>query len=380
MAKHNHKQQQIRASPIKPRGKVNAKFKKPSRMENRKKVLAPPSPISRKDIAKSKSNIGKLKFEAEDFESAHSFYLETYHILKDEYGDDSLCTCIAAFNVGRSLRCLGKPTAALTFYDLFSKFMFASKDFQDLPEDYILSLQYIAWSFYQDRSLEYANTFYKITLAAAIEALGETHEIVARVFNQCGNLSFDFGNITVAIQCYEKSFEIENKLSSKCSNLNLLMIKTNIAHAHEINGSLQKSLESFEEILESLKSVNDKLLGSNVADMQLCIARLQRKLERPDLALEALTSALIEQKQKNGDIHRLVAATYNEIAIIEVGEKRIISALDNFHESLRIRKILKDSNLKCSTVLFNIARTHVQAGEYDKAQEYFDKLIQWGGS
>jgi hypothetical protein len=344
-----------------------------------------PSPRA-KQTARVKSNIGKIKFEKNEFESAYSFYMDAFQILRNEYGEDNLDTSIAAYNTGKCLHSLGRPNDALHFYDLFTKCIFASKDLKLLTEENILNLQCIAWDFFQHRSFENAKTFYQLALVSAMKVLGENHKVVAQILNQCGNLSFECGDVSVALRCYEKGLEIEQKLHSsrKYNHPDTIITMSNIAHAHENLGSLEKSLEFLERIIDALRSEDSTEPAASrnrgVADVLFSTARVHIKLGRLNRALETLSQVLYIQRQEFGDEHGLVATTLNEIGIIYAGQGQTLLALENFQESFKIRKALNGPNLNLSTVLFNIARIHVQNGDNDKAQECFDDLIQHGGS
>ncbi len=340
--------------------------------------------------ARVNTDLGKVEFEKNAFEGAYSHFLDAFEILRKENKENSLEAVDAAFNVGKCLQCLGRHTEAFHFYDIFTKSLFSSEDGADrydlLTEERILNLQWIAHVFHQQNFFESSNCFYQLTLSASIKVLGEEHLITTRVLNQCGNLAFENGDMAVALRCYEKGLEIEEKMNScrgKC-HPDLIITMTNIAYVHIKNGSLDCSLKMFQRIIDSLKSgdyvCEPMVSDSCVADILLSAAAVNSKLGHTERALEILLQVLEIQRKEFGDEHSLVASTLNEIGIAYAEQDKKTLALTSFQKSLKIRKTLQDPELNLSPVLFNMARIHVKNGDNDAAQECFDELILHGGS
>jgi tetratricopeptide (TPR) repeat protein len=337
-----------------------------------------------KEAARVMSQLGARKFEKDEYDCAYSHYMDAYQTLRNEYGDDNIDTSMAAFYTGKCLHCLGRQQAALHFYELFAKSVLENED--RLTEANILNLQSIAWAYYRCRSFRHANSFYQAALLSAFKVLGENHEISAKILNQCGNLHFECGHFNVALRCYKKGLSIEQEIypDRATNHPDVLVTMHNISHSLEKNGDLLKAFKFLQKTIESFQKGSADTASSRyrkiVADVHLSKARVLSKLGRPTPALEACSQSLEVLRKEFGNDNTDVAATLNEMGIIHANKGDAQLALQNFEESLSIRKKLNDPSKNVSTVLFNLARIHVQNGDDDKAQECFEDLIQHGGS
>ena len=335
------------------------------------------------DIATVKNNIGNVKFILNEYESAYSFYEDAYQTRRNALGDHHIDTCIAAFNAGKCLHCLGKHAAALNFYDIFVKSIFSSRSLKLLTKETFLALQSIARFFHQGRSFQNAKKFYELALRVANKAFGKKHKLVSRLLIQFGNLSFEFGHMTSALEYYLAGLEINYSLQSfrKSDEPSTIATLSNVARAYEILGCLAMSLKTFKLIIEIIRSHNTTEIASTknqqrIEDILPNLARVYQKMGRSDLALRVMLKALDTQRQEYGNNHSFVATTLNEIGIIYGGQGQTLFALKNFEESYRIRTLLKDPERDLSTILFNIACTHVQNGDNLKSIVLFDEVVQ----
>lgn len=344
-------------------------------------TITAPVNLGKEVVAMILSNVGDIRCQISDFDNAFIIYNDVHQIRKAVLGEDHLETILAAFNAGKCLHCLRKSDAAIQYYATFKTAISSSPNNGLLNKKTITALQSIAWMFHQERSYDHAKEYYELAHKSTIQVFGESHKITARILNQCGNLNFEFGQMEYALHCYKQGLAIEHALgpSGAHSHIDILTTLSNIAHAYEVIGNAQQSLEFSEKIVIILKSNDGSMTHSSrlkhAAGVFLDIARLQDSLGRPNKALQALTDALHIQRQEYGDGHGCVAVTLNEMGIIHgnLGQTRV--ALKCFGQSLRIRQILNDSDLTISPVLFNIARSHLQNADYSLAIAQYESIF-----
>ena len=334
---------------------------------------------------------GDLEFSRKNWQLAHTFYEEAYELRRNALGDGHKDTISAAFHVGKCFHCLGKFGCALNYYQKVYKEMKScpinSKRF---TKENIVILQQIAWVLHQDNMFNHARNFYELALRSA-KKLFAGSKIVSRILNRFGNLYFEFGQLSSALKCYEECLQIETKAlvessgrinaTTGTSNAQLdpdiLMTLSNIARTYERVGLYEKSLKCLRKIT-SLVTRYQTTAGLFVNTDKTCVhmAHLELKLGRPKKALAILTEILVTQRKKHGHEHCLVAATLNEIGIIQGCYGQNHSALVNLEESLRIRKKLHDlDRSRTSTVLFNIASVHINDGDLVTALERLNELV-----
>lgn len=339
-------------------------------------------------IATSRQNMGDLEFSRNEFGAALSLYHQVYEIRKGLILNGSeLNACMSAFNVGKCLHCLGDHDAALQFYHEFIHSILTSSDLKLLTLETVLVIQKIGWAFYQDSLFRHGRYFYELALWSANNVLfGENHEVVVRILNQIGNLSFDSHDMESAIEFYERGLKIESSLQETLESWkgpqfqNTLVTLSNLARAYEKIGCFHNSLKASQTIVETLKSYDgtkpdiatSSLLRSKCSAL-FDMARVQTKLGRPELALEALSEVLHHSRNENIQ----VAIAFSEIGIIHGKEGRTDLAIKSFERSLNIRKALDDSKeQEYSVVLWNLARAHVDDYNFTKALHYFKELCK----
>ncbi len=332
------------------------------------------------EIAAVKNNIGDLIFKRKQYKRAFSFYVQAYQIRRNVLGDIHIDTCISSFYVGKCLHCLGKYSAAMSFYGVFVNSVFSSTNHSLLTKETFLALQSIALLFHKGGYFKFAKKFYKIAHQAAIKLFGKRNKFLSRLLVHLGDVNFDIGNMPEALDYYLGGIEMQNSLQPLTENIDYT-IRTlfNVALAYEALNCLEISLNTFNLIVEKIikTGTRDSKILKKMADILPNLARVYQKIRRPDLALKVLLKTLVTQQLEYGDNHRSVAATLNDIGILYGCQGNTKLALRNFEESYRIRKFLKDPDRDMTTVLFNIAYTHDQNGDYQKAIARFEELVQY---
>ncbi len=335
--------------------------------------------------------IGDAMFAFHDYESAYSFYRDAFDGRRNALGDANLDTIRAAYNTGKSLHCLGKSETALRFYSFFVQTMFSSPTNTSnlLIEETVMMINSIAWAFHQELSFNHATAFYKLTLRSVKQLHGENHKKFSRALNQFGNMLFASGDTFLALQSFERSLKVERALLKEQNVTNYeecildsLTSISNIASTLEEMGSLDRALAMYQEMEaflgspEVLCAVPEPTVKKAFEDTLQMIARIQGKLGHSDQAIETLVRLLEFQKQEHGNDHLLTGTTFNEIGIIHEGQGHIDKALENFEESLRIRRLLGDPGQGIiSTVLLNIAILHIRNGENANALSRLKEIV-----
>lgn len=358
-----------------------------------------------------KDALGEQKFLQNDYESAVHFFKEAFDIRKRTSGAANYKASLSAFNAGKCLHYLDKIEAALYFYNIFEHSILSSPKLSLLTKESVIMLQTIAWALYQDKYFDASRHYYKVALWSSKKVFGIKHEIVARILNQFGHLSFDSGNFVMALKCFHTGLHMENALlredHSSASPVphilqeNVLTTYFNISFAYEKIGRLEDSLENFNLIRSELQSINIKkrvdarLHRKTATNVLFNIARIQKQMNEMDSALATLYHILQHLYQQNEEaddspnesqfvasLQHSTSVTLNEIGIIYFKQGRISLALKKFEESFSIIKILKDypscrHSFHSSSVLLNRARCYLLAkGEgVSKALECFKELV-----
>jgi len=194
---------------------------------------------------------------------------------------------------------------------------------------------------------------YSIKLAAAINNIGYYHSTK--------------GNISEALDYYEKGLKLQQKLGEKkgvATSLN------NIGTIYKKQGDIPNALEYYHKSLKIYKEIDHtKGLGQALNN----IGTIYQEQEDPNLALEYFHRGYNLYK-KIGD-KRSIATILNNIGHAYFKKENISKALDYYNQSIAIRETLNDYK-GIATIYNNIAALYENQHEDDQAIAYYLKSIK----
>jgi len=195
--------------------------------------------------------------------------------------------------------------------------------------------------------------------------LKEENDIVA-VLNGIGNVHFHRGEMHDALEIYERTLKINERIGNA---KDIAMLLGNVGGVYHGMGKLDDALEYFNQSLEMRKKLGD-ILG--IAQTQNNIGVAYQDKGELDRALEAFHQSL-EIAEKLGSKVGISIILYN-IGGLYHSKGELDRALDIYNRGLEIREIIGDkAGLAYS--LYNIGRINHTKGELDTAKRQYEECL-----
>jgi CHAT domain-containing protein/Tfp pilus assembly protein PilF len=207
------------------------------------------------------------------------------------------------------------------------------------------------------------------------EVLGEKH---ANTINRLNNLSViynDLGRLSAALPLFEKSYRLSKEVLGEKHFLtitimdNLATIYKDVGHLSEALPLSEKTYRLSKEVLGE-KHPNTLISLNNLALIYKDVGRLSAALPLSEKAYH-LSKEVLGEKQPD-TLKRL-----NNLAIIYNNLDDLSAALSLSEKSYRLSKeVLGEKHPDTLNSLNNLASVYVKQGQFNKAIQHFEKLVE----
>lgn len=190
---------------------------------------------------------------------------------------------------------------------------------------------------------------------------------LAESLNNIGNIYFNQGDITKALDYWVKSLKIQEGIADKQGIATTL---NNIGAIYKRQGNIPKVLEYYHKSLKLLEEIGDK---QGIAESLNNIGVVYNNQGDITKALECFGRSLKIQEEigdKQG-----VALSLNNIGNIYENQGDILQALEYYEKSLKMYNEFGDK-LGVAHALNNIGGIHIKQKNFPKAMEYYSKCLK----
>ena len=216
------------------------------------------------------------------------------------------------------------------------------------------------------RKAKYDSSLYFLRKALEIFKNREEYEVIAKIYNDIGNIYRRLEDSVKSLKYYHKSLEITEMLENEKG---MGKVYHNIGNIYFDQRNYKKALEYYKKSLNFEKKIGD---SEGMASSYLNIGNVYHYSENSDKSVEFYKKALTEF-QKIG-IELGVAMVHNNLTILYSEKGEYEKALEHGRLALELHeKIGKTpSVLKTKT---NIARIYFEIGKYNKAEKIFKEVL-----
>ena len=194
-------------------------------------------------------------------------------------------------------------------------------------------------------------------------------------FHQLGYIKNQENDYASAVQYYEKSHEIWNRILPQ-DHPSLATYYNNIGLVYKNKGEYSKALSFYEKDLE----ISQKNLPSNRQSLAICysnIGSLYKHMEQYSKALLSYEKALELWKENLPSNHPSLAVCYNNIGSVYKDMKEYSKALLFYNQALEIlEKVLPSNHPDLATSYNNIGLIYVNIGEHYKSLKFYEKALE----
>jgi len=212
-----------------------------------------------------------------------------------------------------------------------------------------------------DKAIEY----YEKSLGI-LEKLGDVHGM-ANTYINLGLVYHDKGEWGRAIEYYEKSLEIKGKIRDVYT---VAKICHNLSVAYDRKGEWHKAIEYYEKSMEIKEKIRDV---HGMAKTYLGLGLMYYKKGEWHKAIEYCEKSL-EISEKLGDAYSM-AQSYLSLGLVYTNKGEWNEAIEYFEKSLEISNKLRDIH-GMAQAYGNLGAVCCNKGEWDKALEYCEKSLE----
>ena len=214
-----------------------------------------------------------------------------------------------------------------------------------------------------------AQEVYEMLLEQATEEGGKSP-----IYHQLGLMKYEQGEYQEAIEFYEKSFAIEEKITP-LRHTNLAMSYNNISSVYSSMGEYPKALSSLEKAL----AIQEQSLPSNHRDLANSynnVGAVYDNMGEYPKALSYYEKALLIWQQSLPSNHPNLAGSYNNIGAVYDKMGEYPKALSSHEKALAIKQqSLPPNHPDLAASYNNIGNVYDHMGEYPKALYYNEKAL-----
>ena len=228
------------------------------------------------------------------------------------------------------------------------------------------------WKFgHLDEAIDYIKT----ALEIYYQLYGDTHDDVARSYNNLGTLYLNQGGMEEAEEYLRKALEIQLKLYGE-ENGNVSICYNNLGTLYRKQGRMEEA----EEYLRKALKIRLKLYGEEHGDLATCynnLGTLYRKQGRMEEAEEYLRKALKIRLKLYGEEHGDLASSYNNLGTLYQDQGRLDQAEEYLRKALEIRlKLYEEEHDDVAYSYNNLGMLYQDQGRLDQAKEYLRKALE----
>lgn len=362
------------STPIDRMGKLMIKMAEFNKAEEiYSKLLSKASKDEQEEIAYLKHQLGFVKKEKGDLQSALSLYMDTLEILRTRPLPDDSYVATVYHNIALVYRTLGQHNEAISYFEKTLEIEKKSLP----PDDPNLATTYCNIGLLHSDMKEYSSAllYYKKASDIQQNALPFNHPFLTTTYNNIGLVYSEIGECSKALSYYEKTLEIQRKTLPLNHPL-LATTYNNIGSTHNSMREFSKALSCFKKAIEiELRCL--PLDHPDVAVTYYNIGSLYNETGKYVLALSYYEAAL-EIQQKSALIDRLsVATSFNAIGVVygSIGEHS--KSLTYCEKALKIQlAVLPSDHLNLSSVYNNIGLAHTEMEQYEVALTNYEEALK----
>jgi len=330
-----------------------------------------------KDSATIMNNLGRAKFDTEDFKTAFEMYKKAFFVRRKVLSRCHPDVLAAIMNAGQASFSMGNLEIAKQFYLEFLR-LSSSLYGHDQYSNVITVLKCLAQVYHRCRDPNAALT----TLAGALEKAraiyGNSHQEITGVLNDIGSLYYDYGRFDQTIKQLQACLIIDRDLaeySGNCDNVAITM--ANLSHVYCKADRFQEALEINYEIIRlhasDMMTIEQSLF---IADIWMRIGLINVKLGSLDDTIEAYEHALDIRIDELGDTHSSVTNVLRLMADTHMKQGAYELASVTFHEHQDLIRASTTANkADLSDALCDLGRAQAANEELSEALSTFQEAL-----
>ncbi|MBU7047077.1 MAG: tetratricopeptide repeat protein [Theionarchaea archaeon] len=189
----------------------------------------------------------------------------------------------------------------------------------------------------------------------------------APIYISLGTIVYKLSEWDTAIEYYEKSLEISEKIGD-IHGMGATYNNLGLIYAHK--GQWDKAIDHYEKSLEISEKVGDI---HGIGQTYNNLGSVYYRKGQWDKAIDHYKKDL-EILEKIRDIHGMGTA-YNNLGLIYAHKGQWDKAIDYFEKSLEISEKIGDIH-EMGTAYNNLGQVYADKGQWDKAIEYYEKSLE----
>ena len=324
-------------------------------------------------IAKVFSNLGELKMNLSEFDSAEVFLQMALDIQLDllDTLDPNLLPTYNTF--GALHYYLGNHDKAIASFE--KTLEIRVNKFGENHSEVAKSYNNLGSAYEKKKEFQKAVNFHKKALNIRQAVLDSLHPHIALSYNNLANAWFGLGEYKKSNEYHYEALRLRLKIHGD-SHLDLAMSYTNLGNNMLFQDDPNKALYYFRKVIPIVTSIYgpDHLLTSDAYEH---VGLPFYYTGVPDSAFHYLFKALkIRENIQNG-INMSVARSYNNIGSLYKENRDYQLALSYYNNSAEIYRIFLGENCyPLAGTYNNIGEVYLETGEYEKSHEYFQKALE----
>ncbi|MBU7046253.1 MAG: tetratricopeptide repeat protein [Theionarchaea archaeon] len=212
-----------------------------------------------------------------------------------------------------------------------------------------------------DKAIEYYEKSLEIK-----EKVGDIHGM-AQTYGNLGLVYDSKGQWDTAIEYYEKSLEISEKIGDIHG---MAQTYNNLGLVYDSKGQWDTAIEYYEKSLEISEKIGDI---HGMAQTYGNLGSVYGRKGQWDTAIEYYEKDL-EIREKVGDIHGM-AQTYNNLGLVYDSKGQWDTAIEYYEKSLEIKEKVGDIHGMAQTYN-NLGSVYDSKDQWDTAIEYYEKSLE----
>jgi CHAT domain-containing protein len=239
---------------------------------------------------------------------------------------------------------------------------------------YLNCRQQTAENISRQGKFDQAQTICEAALTLSLEKLPKENVQEADLRNLLGFIQLNKGRNDLALQQFNEALRLYRKWYSEKSQKTALCY-TNLALANLSEGNQAQAME-FQQKALRISEQNYTETAEELADAYTNMG-LVSSGQDPEITLAYYHKALKIYQKIYGDNHPKTAITYNNIALMNLEEKKYEAALKNFRQALAIRQNLNEADHPNTAFIYtNMGRIFETQEDYEKAFTYQQQALE----
>jgi len=319
------------------------------------------------------NNIGRAKFQALDFPSALTAYVNSYEMRFTFLGEDHLDTAATLCNIADTHAHLRDFVSAAESYEKFISI--AEPILGEGHCDVAVALSSLGQTLQGMNDLDGAVVYLSRALKASELAFGKSHESIAIICTYLGHVSYELGLFDSSVQAYQAGLAVELELV-EMFRLQVPKTMVNIARSFEVQSLWEEALVHYQKALDIFQEQDSPTKQNDVIEVMSLIAYVHEQAGDFSRAEEVLLTTLELKRQRHGGTNSFsVSVTLNDLGLVKFSMQEYVLANESFFEALRIRHSCGCTSLQTASVTNNIAFTYEKMGNISRALEYYEGTL-----